>query len=119
MKVKEIMHRDATWIGPDAPLSNVAAKLSESDVGAVPISEYDRLVGVITKRDLARCTTNAERLKARDAMSKPIIYCYPDEDVEDALHIMERHAVRALPVVSHQKRVIGHISFSDVARGAR
>lgn len=116
MKVKEIMHRDATWIGPDTPLSNVAAKLSESEDGAVPVSEYDRLVGVVTKRDLARCT-GAERLKARDVMSKPIIYCYPEEDVEDALHIMEKHAVRALPVVSHQKRVIGSITFTDVARG--
>lgn len=117
MRVKEIMHRDATWIGPDAPLSKVAAKLGESDVGAVPISEYDRLVGVVTKRDLARCGGKAERLKARDVMSKPIIYCYPEEDVEDALHIMEKHAVRALPVVSHQKRVIGSITFTDVARG--
>lgn len=115
MKVREIMHRDATWIGPDAPLSNVAAKLGDQDA-AIPINEYDRLIGVITKRDLARCA-DAERLKARDAMSKPIIYCYPEEDVEDARHIMERHAVRVLPVVSHQKRVIGHVSLKDVAPG--
>lgn len=115
MKVREIMHRDATWIGPDAPLSNIAAKLDEQDA-AIPINEYDRLVGVITKRDIERCATNAERLKARDVMSKPIIYCYPEENVEDALHIMERHAVRALPVVSHQKRIIGHIAMSDVAK---
>lgn len=114
MKVKDVMHPDATWFGPDAPLSQVVAKMRADNIDAVPISEYDRLVGVVTERGLGDAAKR-EGLTARDVMSKPIIYCYPEEETDDARHIMEKHAVHRLPVVSHQKRIIGSLSFDDVA----
>lgn len=118
MKVKEIMHRDASWVGPGAPLGEVAAHVREEDV--VPINEFGRLVGEVTKHDLAaQREAKAKRLTARDVMSRPIIYCYPEEDAADALRIMKKHAVRRLPVVSHQKRLLGTVWLDDVARQRR
>lgn len=114
MKVKDVMHRASTWIGPDAPLPEVAAHIADEDV--VPISQYDRLVGEVTKRDLA----DHKRAKtAREAMSRAIIYCYPEEDAKEALRIMRKHAVRRLPVVSHQKRLIGTVWIDDVKHETR
>ena len=114
MKVKDVMHPDATWFGPETPLSQVVAKMRAEHIDAVPISEYDRLVGVVTERCLGEAA-KTEGLTARDVMSKPIIYCYPEEEADDALHIMEKHAVHRLPVVSHQKRIVGSLSFADIA----
>jgi CBS domain-containing protein len=115
MKVKDVMHRAATWIGPDAPLLKVAGHIGDEDV--VPISQYDRLIGEVTKRDLAH---NKKAKTAREAMSRPIIYCYPDEDTKEALRIMKKHAVRRLPVISHQRRLIGTVWLDDVkGEGAR
>ena len=72
MKVKDIMHHDATWVGPGAPLPEVTAHIRDEDV--VPINEYDRLVGEVTKRDITlQGGAKAKRLTARDVMSRPII----------------------------------------------
>ena len=114
MKVSEVMHPDATWVGPDTPVPQVVAKMREEKSCALPISEYDRLIGVVTEGDIARRGAEAARLTARDVMSRPIIYCYPEEEIEDARRIMKKHAVRRLPVVSHQKRVIGSLTLADV-----
>lgn len=109
MKVKDVMHRAATWVGPDAPLPEVAAHINDEDV--VPISQYDRLVGEVTKRDLS---AHKRAKTAREVMHRPIVYCYPEEDAKEALRIMRKHAVRRLPVISHQKRLLGTVWFDDV-----
>ena len=120
MKVRDVMHSDATWFGPETPLARLAAEMREHDADAVPISEYDRLIGVVTQRDLAaRGGKAALALSARDVMSKPIIYCYPEEELDDALRIMRKHAVRRLCVVSHQKRILGTVSLKDIPSTAR
>ena len=111
MKVKDVMHREATWIGPDAPLPEVAAHIKEEDV--VPISQYDRLVGEVTKRELRN---GKMATTARDVMARPFAYCYPEEDTKEALRIMRKHAVRRLPVISHQRRLIGTVWLDDVKR---
>lgn len=114
MKVKDVMHHAATWVGPDAPLPEVAAHISDEDV--VPISQYDRLIGEVTKRDL----TQHKRAKtAREVMHRPTAYCYPEEDTKEALRIMKKHAVRRLPVISHQRRLIGTVWLDDVKQEPR
>jgi CBS domain-containing protein len=121
MQVKDVMHPGGALFSPDTPLEQVAAKTHED--GLAVIGEYDRLVGEVTESDIiARGSLDAKtaaRLTARDAMSKPIIYCYPEEDVRDALRIMRKHAVKRLPVVSHQKRLIGVVALSDVVQAER
>lgn len=118
MQVKDVMHPGGTLFSPDTPLEQVAAKTHED--GLAVIGEYDRLVGEVTESDIVARgsldTKTAARLTARDAMSKPIIYCYPEEDVRDALRIMRKHAVKRLPVVSHQKRLIGVVALTDVVK---
>ncbi len=114
MKVKDVMHHAATWVGPDAPLPEVAAHISDEDV--VPISQYDRLIGEVTKRDL---TQHKKAKTAREVMHRPIAYCYPEEDTKEALRIMKKHAVRRLPVISHQRRLIGTVWLDDVKQEPR
>jgi CBS domain-containing protein len=96
--------------------------MRDSDIGSVPIGENDRLVGMVTDRDIVcrglagdmDCST----LTARDVMSKPIIYARADENVEDALRIMERNQVRRLPVIDENKRLAGMLSLGDISQKA-
>jgi CBS domain-containing protein len=122
MKVKDIMHRGAEWMGPETPVTEIARKMRDSDIGAVPIGENDRLVGMVTDRDIV-CrglagTKDCSKLTARDVMSKPIVYARCDEDVEDALRIMERNQIRRLPVIDENKRLAGILSLGDISQKA-
>lgn len=118
MKVRDVMHPGGALVAPETPLAQIATMTQ--DAGVVPIGEYDRLVGIVTERELARCGANAiPNLTARDVMSKPVVYCYPEEEVDDALRIMNKHAVHRLPVVSHQKRMVGVLTLSDIAGKTR
>src|SRR5215468_2578916 len=103
MKVKDVMHQGAEWIAPQTPLADVARKMRDLDVGAMPVGENDRLIGMVTDRDIA-CRGVADgkaiaQLTARDVMSKGVIYCRDDEELEDAMRIMEQRQVRRLPVI--------------------
>ena len=118
MKVRDVMHPGGALIAPETPLSQIAALTHES--GVVPIGECDRLVGIVTERELSAYAVNdIPNLTARDVMTKPIVYCYPEEEVDDALRIMNKHDVRRLPVVSHQKRIVGILTLSDIAGKTR
>jgi CBS domain-containing protein len=121
MQVRDVMHPGGAMVSPDTPLAQVAGKAREGDV--VVIGEYDRLVGEVTEREIVACGTldadKAARLTVGDVMAKPIIYCYPEEEVDAAVRIMRKHAVRRLPVVSHQKRLIGIISLDEAQRRTR
>ena len=122
MKVKEAMHTGVTWFEPMTPLVELAQAMRDQDIGSIPIGDKDRLVGMVTDRDIIcrGLATKGDCLKmtARDVMSKPIIYCYEDEDVDDAVHVMEKHGVRRLPVVSKEKRLIGMLSLGDISTRA-
>lgn len=119
MKVKEVMHAGVAWVAPDEPLAKIAAVMRDEDVGAIPVGENDRLIGIVTDRDIAvRGLTGKKdpsQLTARDVMTAPITYCLEEEDIEDAVRLMEQHQVRRLPVISKQKRMIGMLSLGDVA----
>lgn len=122
MKVKDLMHVGVAWFGPETPLTEVAQTMRDEDVGCVPIGENDRLVGMVTDRDIA-CRAVAggndcAKMTAGEVMSKPIIYCYEDEDVDDAVHVMEQHGVRRLPVISREKRMVGMLSLGDISSRA-
>jgi CBS domain-containing protein len=121
MQVRDVMNPGGAMVSPDTPLEQVAAKTRNGDI--VVIGEYDRLVGEVTEREVVACgsldAAEAAKLTVRDVMSKPIIYCYPEEDVDAAVRIMRKHAVRRLPVVSHQKRLIGIISLDEAQRRTR
>ncbi|MBB3957171.1 CBS domain-containing protein [Novosphingobium sediminicola] len=122
MKVSEAMHRGANWIAPDALLSDIAERMRKEDVGALPVGENDRLVGMVTDRDIVLRGFDGQsdllQLTARDVMSEPIIYCHANEELEDAVIIMESKRIRRLPVIDDNHRMVGMLSLGDVAARA-
>lgn len=119
MKVKDAMHKGAQWLPPSTPLIEIAKMMRDHDIGAVPIGENDRLIGMITDRDIT-CRAVAKggdcsKLTARDVMSKDIVYCRDTQSVEDAIRIMEAKKIRRLPVINGEKRLVGMLSLGDVS----
>jgi CBS domain-containing protein len=124
MKVKDVMHRGVEWVEPQTPIAEIARKMRDEDIGAVPVGENDRLVGMVTDRDIVTRglakVRNYMDLVASDVMTKPIVYARADEDVEDALHIMAKNQIRRLPVIDENKRMTGILSLGDISeKGGR
>ena len=122
MKVKDAMHKNAVWVEATTPVLALATKMRDLDIGAIPIGENDRLVGMVTDRDIAiRGLTNGKDLSsltARDIMTKGIVFCRDTEDVDDAVRIMEQKKIRRLPVLDDNKRLVGMLSLGDIAHCA-
>jgi CBS domain-containing protein len=122
MKVKDVMHNGAEWVSPQTTVADVAQRMRDLDVGAIPVGENDRLVGMVTDRDITcRGVANGRelaKLTARDVMSKGIIYCNETEELEDAMRLMESRQVRRLPVINDKKRMVGMLSLGDIADAA-
>jgi CBS domain-containing protein len=123
MKVKDAMHRGVDWVSPDTPVTELAKLMCDHDVGAIPIGENDRLVGMVTDRDivckgLAHDTFDAHRATARDVMTAEIHCCREDDDLAKAVHHMEELKVRRLPVINKNKRMVGILSLGDVSNSA-
>lgn len=105
MKVRDAMHRGAEWVGPDTAVSEVARKMRDLDIGAIPVGENDRLVGMVTDRDIA-CRAVADgndcnKLTTRDVMTKGVVYCLDSEDVDDAIR---HHGAEADPPAPSDQR---------------
>ena len=122
MKVKSAMHKGAEWVSPDTPLTDVAQRMKKLDVGSIPVGENDKLIGMVTDRDITcRGLANGHdvsKLTARDVMTKGIVYCQDDEDLDDALRIMEQKKIRRLPVINDKKRMVGMLSIGDITHAA-
>jgi len=119
MKVKDVMHRGVTWVEPTISIREIARRMRDDDIGSVPIGENDRLVGIVTDRDIiCRGVANGadcNALTARDVMSKPIIYCRADDNLELAIRIMEKNKIRRLPVIDKNKRLVGMLALGDIS----
>ena len=123
MIVKEAMHRGVDWVSPDTPVTELAKLMRDHDVGAIPIGENDRLVGMVTDRDivckgLAQDTFDARRATAHDVMTAEIHCCREDDDLAKAVRHMEGLKVRRLPVINKSKRMVGILSLGDVSQSA-
>ena len=118
MKVKQAMHNGVTWVDPGTPIEQLARLMREQDIGAIPIGENDRLVGMVTDRDIVcRCIAaglDPKTTTARDVMTEGIIFCIDNQELEDAARIMEMKKVRRLPVINGKKRMTGMLSLGDV-----
>ena len=120
MKVKQAMHAGAQSVEPGTSLTELARLMREHNIGAIPIGENDRLVGMVTDRDIV-CRGLAAGLDltnatARDVMSKGIFYCRDTQEVADAARTMEQKKVRRLPVINQDKRLVGVLSVGDISR---
>jgi CBS domain-containing protein len=124
MKVREAMTRDVRLVKPDQPISEAAKLMADLDIGALPVEESDRLVGIITDRDIAVRAVALGRgpdTPVRDVMSHDIKYCYEDQSIDEVTQNMGELRIRRLPVLTREKRLIGILSLGDLAidEGAR
>lgn len=119
MQVQEIMSRDVVLASPDDTVQSAAKKMAEIDAGALPVGEQDRLVGMVTDRDIVvRAVAKGsgpKQCKVRDVMSSDIKYCYEDESVEDVARNMSSLQIKRLPVLNREKRLVGIIALGDLA----
>jgi CBS domain-containing protein len=124
MKVKDAMHKGVDWVSPETPVSELAKLMREHDIGAIPIGENDRLIGMVTDRDIV-CKGLAEdgfdprQTTARDVMTDGIHCCREDDDLAKAVRHMETLKVRRLPVINKHKRLVGILALGDVSHSAQ
>lgn len=118
MKVKDIMHRGAECVDDDTPLEKVAGLMRQADIGAVPVSAGGELVGIVTDRDITCRAFASGRdpsgIPVREVMTRHPVVCSPDDDLEDALELMEDHQVRRLPVM-REDQLVGMLALGDVS----
>ena len=119
MKVKEAMHKGAEWVAPDTPITELAKLMCTRNIGAIPIGKNDRLIGMVTDRDivckgLAQDSFDVHRATARDVMTPGIHCCREDDDLAKAVRHMEMLEVRRLPVINKGKRMVSMLALGDV-----
>lgn len=123
MRVSECMTRDVRVATPGQSIRDVAKIMGEIDAGAMPVAENDRMIGMITDRDIAiRAVAQGKGpdTPVRDVMSKEqVLYCYEDEDLDHVAKNMGDVRVRRLPVVNRDKRLVGIVSLGDLAQKER
>jgi CBS domain-containing protein len=118
MKVSKCMTRDVELVSPTQTIRDAAQMMAELDAGALPVQQDDRLVGMITDRDIAvRAVAQGKspETPVRDVMSPEVLYCFDDQEIEDVSRNMGEVKVRRLPVVNRDKRLVGIISIGDLA----
>ena len=119
MRVRELMTRAVECIRPEASLQEAAAKMKSLDVGPLPVCDNDRLVGMVTDRDITvRATAEGDAptdVRVRDIMTPEVIYCFEDALVEDAALLMQEKQVRRLLVLNRDQRLVGIVSLGDLA----
>ncbi|MFL5268404.1 MAG: CBS domain-containing protein [Stellaceae bacterium] len=119
MQIRNVMTRNPQLINPDDTIQHAARLMAECDCGILPVSEGDHLVGMISDRDIAiRGIGNGKgpHSKVRDAMTREVKYCFEDEDAAHVAKNMADLQVRRLPVMNRDKRLVGIVSLSDLAR---
>jgi CBS domain-containing protein len=119
MKVSAAMTREVEIIDPNAAVGEAARRMRDDNVGALPVGENDRLIGMVTDRDIVVRAVADNRMggnaAVREVMSEHVYYCFEDDDVERAAEIMAQHQVRRLPVLNRNKRLVGIVALADLA----
>jgi len=119
MKIREVMTRDVVLAAPEDDLRSAARSMAEADCGALPVGKDDRLIGVVTDRDIAVRAIAAgvalDQCTVGDIMSVGIKYVFEDEPIEAAARNMAMLQLRRLPVLNREKRLVGIVSLGDLA----
>jgi CBS domain-containing protein len=120
MRVSEAMTREVRVANPGQSIREVAKIMAEIDAGAMPVGDNDRLVGMITDRDIAiRAVAQGKGpdTPVRDVMStEQVLFCYEDEELDHVAKNMSEQQVRRLPVVNREKRLVGIVSLGNLAQ---
>jgi len=113
------MTRDVRLLKPDQTIREAASLMAEVDAGALPVGENDRLVGMITDRDIViRAVAEGRSVNTTvDAiMSRELLYCFDTDEIDEVARNMGKARVRRLAVVNKDKRLVGMVSLGDIAR---
>ena len=120
--VKDAMTSDVKTAAPSQSLTDVARLMKQEDVGSVPVVDGERLIGVVTDRDIVvrgiADGSDPHAIKAGDIASRDVVTVRPGDDLDDAMRLMAQHQVRRLPVVDEQ-RLVGMLAQADVASEAK
>jgi CBS domain-containing protein len=117
-RLKDVMTRHVEVVRPDAPLREAAAKMADLDVGAMPVCDGDRLVGMLTDRDIViRAVARGADpgSPVRETMTSTVRFCFEDEPVERAVQTMKQRKIRRLPILDREKRLMGIVALGDLA----
>lgn len=119
MRIGDVMSRDVCVVSPATTLREAAREMARRDVGCLPVGEDDRLVGIVTDRDIVvRAVAQArpaDVTTVQDVMTTDVRCCYEDQSLDDAIEAMRRHQVRRLPVLDRQHLLVGIVSLGDIA----
>ena len=121
MKVSEVMTRDVQTVRPDQPVQQAASFMLSADAGSIPVTDGDRLIGMITDRDIAVrgvAKGYGPDTPVRELMTNDIICARDDDDVDEVASKMSEAQVRRLPVIDDQDRLCGIVSLGDLSRDA-
>jgi len=121
--VSDVMSADVRLINPEDTVQQATRMMRDEDTGVLPVGEGDRLVGIVTDRDVTLRVVaegkDPQRTRVREVMSQEPKYVFEDEDLEHVADNMAQQQVRRLPVVNRSKRLVGIVSVGDLARGDR
>lgn len=119
MRLGEVMTRDVETVSSDASLKEAAGQMKSLDVGLVPVCDGDELKGTLTDRDITvRATAEGldpSQTRVSEIMSTDVVYCFEDQEIEEAMSLMEARQIRRLPVLTREKRLVGIVSLGDLA----
>ena len=123
MKARELMQKRAECISATTPITSIAKKMQEDDIGAIAITENGQLVGMVTDRDVA-CRAIASgkdlsKVTARDVMTEGIVCCPDTEEADEAGRLMESKHIHRLAVLDENKKMVGMLRLEDVAVAAK
>ena len=119
MQLQDIMTPGVEVIAPEASISAAAEKMRHLDIGPLPVCDGERLVGLLTDRDITVRAVAAGRdpltTQVRDVMTPDVVYGFDDQDIQDAARLMEQYQIRRLPVLNRSKQLVGMVALGDLA----
>jgi CBS domain-containing protein len=122
MIVRDIMAKTPIWLEPQTSLMNASRFMRDRDIGCVLVGDQDKLVGMVTDRDIATRAVakgwDPRTKTVRDVMTRGVVYCKETQKLREAAQLMEDRRVRRLAVLDANKRLVGVVSVADMARGA-
>jgi len=119
MQLKDVMTPAVEVIAPEASIYEAAEKMSHLDIGPLPVCDGERLVGMLTDRDITVRAVAAGRdprmTPVRDIMTPDVVYGFEDQEVQDAARLMAQYQIRRLPVLTRSKQLVGMVALGDLA----
>jgi CBS domain-containing protein len=118
-RLREVMTEGAETIGPDASLKEAAVKMEVMNIGPLVVCEGDNILGIVTDRDITVRAVASGRdpntTPVREVMTAEVAWAYADQPIAEAAELMKEREIRRLPVLDHDKRLVGIVSLADVA----